>query len=337
MDNLKKLNVLITGASGLIGRYLCGQLSGRYTLHGIDIRPFDSGLPAGVQFDQLDILDTARLSEFFSRNHFDAVIHCAGSPRQIFGRKNDDGFRTANTETTRRIAAMAADRNPQVHFIYFSSVLVYGENLPALPVDETCRCRPDCGYSKSKREAETLLGQMTAAGRLNTVSILRLAQVYDRDHTGNLDKRIFAPGKAAYLKYGSGSQKMSALSRGNLKDFIVHLISGTGRRADTPGICIYNTTDEHPYSFSDIIQVFRTAASQPNRMVIPVPLWILRAGVACLGFLVPRKKPGFVSALNKLSLDFIYDNNKMLQTGFTPEENLTAVFLDTNTEKPGNQ
>jgi len=54
--------------------------------------------------------------------------------------------------------------------------------------------------------------------------ILRLAPVYDRKWSLNLDRRIFTPKKIAYLRFGSGLQKMSALAKSNLIDFIEFLI-----------------------------------------------------------------------------------------------------------------
>jgi len=58
---------------------------------------------------------------------------------------------------------------------------------------------------------------------LRNLIILRLAPVYDREWGLNLDRRVFAPKKMAYLKFGSGNQEMSALGRPNLVDFIEFL------------------------------------------------------------------------------------------------------------------
>ena len=43
--------------------------------------------------------------------------------------------------------------------------------------------------------------------KLHNLVILRLAPVYDREWCLNLDRRVFAPGKVAYLKFGLGSKK----------------------------------------------------------------------------------------------------------------------------------
>ena len=59
---------------------------------------------------------------------------------------------------------------------------------------------------------------------MHNLILLRLAPVYDCEWSLNLDRRVFAPKKMAYLKFGNGEQRMSALARSNLVDFIDFLI-----------------------------------------------------------------------------------------------------------------
>ena len=156
---------------------------------------------------------------------------------------------------------------------------------------------PSSDYAVSKLDAERRLIALSDEGIIHNLVILRLTPVYDRDWSLNLDRRVFAPGKLAYLRFGSGSQRMPALARPNLVDFIELLIhtpaeyaplsqvnsTGQGFR---PGeivsefhkvgrfsqIKIFNVCDAEAYEFNTIIQVFKKSGIRPNLPVISVPL-----------------------------------------------------------------
>ncbi len=262
------------------------------------------------------------------------VIHCAGVSRQILGSFDKEEYRKANVAATRKIARMAALANPDVHFIFLSSVLVYGEDQGILNVSEEDSCRPSCDYSLSKLEAEAALKALFDSRILKQVHVLRLAQVYDTDYTINLDKRVFLPFKLAFLKIGKNTQKMSALSRVNLMKFILFLMEKTHERQQ-PVFQVYNVTDIRPYSFSDIIGVFRKSCHQPDRLTLPFPLWCVRGMIFCAKLVLPGKKHWLDTCYNKLTLDFIYDNTKMLKTGFVPAESIDTIFLTNNKTDKG--
>ena len=230
--------------------------------------------------------------------------------------------------TTRRLAELTSDANPSARFIFLSSVLVYGEHLNRMPVSEQLTCHPACDYSRSKLEAEVLLKKMFDDSRLDMINILRLAQVYDVDFSDNLDKRVFSPFKLCYLKLGRGQQRMSALSRRNFIDFLRYLIERNNGNISQREFEVYNVSDKAPYSFWHIIQSFRRSNSRPNRPVLPVPFWAIRISLRILAAALWKNKDWVESCYNKLTLDFIYDNNKMLQTGFMPIDTIDSVFLD---------
>ena len=268
------LKILVTGSSGKIGSRLCEQLSCHHQVHGLDCRDrgsADNCSKKSRTFSsvQLDILDYEALHLFFVQHRFDAVIHCAGVSRQLYGHFDYSSYREANVTTTENLALLTAESNPDAQFIFLSSVLVYGENLTSMPADEQSPCTPGCDYSRSKLEAEECLRRLDLEKKLGAITILRLAQVYDNDFSENLDKRVFSPFKLSYLKLGRGDQKMSALSRQNFIDFIRFLLE---KRRDDPlenRFEIFNVTDQTPYSFGQIIKVFRRSSDQPNRPVCP--------------------------------------------------------------------
>ena len=168
--------------------------------------------------------------------------------------------------------------------------------------------------------------------------------VYDREWSLNLDRRVFAPKKMAYLKFGNGKQKMSALARPNLVDFIDHLIHRFHRLSqitDKPSdrSDLYNqrnpcnlrnlrmnVCDAEPYEFNQIIQAFKQSGIHPHRPTIPIPLSLVWLLTRTAGLLLPKKKQWLHSAYSKLTQDLIFNNTRMLTTGFTPKHTLNSIL-----------
>ncbi|GAI35946.1 unnamed protein product, partial [marine sediment metagenome] len=165
----------------------------------------------------------------------DVVIHCAGIAHQKIGTVDFATYMRVNSEATENLAKAAAKCNPDVYFIFLSSISVYGEGpqiittpfkyvnssnppIPPLPkggevefnngVGEDSDCWPSSDYAVSKLDAERRLIALSDKGTLNSLVILRLAPVYDFDWSFNLDRRVLAPKGIAYIRFGSGSQRM---------------------------------------------------------------------------------------------------------------------------------
>ena len=92
---------------------------------------------------------------------------------------------------------------------------------------------------------------------------------------------------------------------------------------------IYNVTDASPYTFDEIIGVFKQSSYQPRKIVLPVPM----VGVRLLLWLLSKTKmrsPEQVewlnAAYNKLALDLVFDNQKMIATGFMHLDDLPSVY-----------
>jgi len=91
-------------------------------------------------------------------------------------------------------------------------------------------------------------------------------------------------------------------------------------------IKIFNVCDAEPYEFNKIIQVFKNSGIHANRPVIPIPLpfvWLL---TRLAGLLLPKKKQWLHSGYEKLTQDLVFDNTRMLNTGFTPKHTLETIF-----------
>ena len=316
--------ILITGASGFIGQKLTNNC-----FDGYNIITFNKGIISDSKKNCIhvrgDITDNRSLESVCNKYKPDFVIHCAGIAHQKIGATDYNEYFRVNSHASENLAKASTTANPDVNFIFLSSISVYGETNLKSPVLEDNKCNPTSDYAHSKLDAENRLVKLFHGKQLKKLDILRLAPVYDSNWSRNLDIRVFAPGKTAYIKFGHGQQKMSAVSRSNLVDFIEFLIDNRqnfkGKACNT-----YNVCDEHSYSFKKIIKTFKQSQYQPDRVIVKIPLsfvWIL---TRLSGLVLKNKKKWFHSCYNKLAQDLIFSNKKMLDTGFKPAHTLTSVF-----------
>jgi nucleoside-diphosphate-sugar epimerase len=334
--------VFITGAAGFIGSALCRWLASCNEVIGVDtaVSP-DEAL--NITWEQAELTNEDSAVAICERHSPDVVIHCAGIAHQKIGAIDSDTYMRVNSEVTESFAKAAAKSNPDVCFVFLSSVSVYGEGGQGSEVSgqwsgktEDGECWPSSDYAVSKLDAERRLRVLYDEGKLCNLVILRLAPVYDREWSLNLDRRVFAPGKVAYLRFGSGSQRMSALARPNLVELIDVLIKNKlasdtkrhigNRKEKNNGVNIFNVCDAEPYEFNRIIRTFKNSGIQPNRPVISVPLYFVRFATRFAGAFFSSKREWIHSCYDKLASDLVFDNGRMMGTGFRAVHSLETIF-----------
>lgn len=320
----KPLNIMVTGATGFIGRFLCDHYKLNKGLIALSDERIDIRRSEFVDV-LCDLKNYHAVSDVVDRYAPSIIIHCAGIAHQKVGRISRSDYFQVNSLATEQLAKAAASANPDVHFIFLSSVCVYGEDHHSETICENSECYPSSDYAESKRDAELRLQALFAGGKIKRLDILRLAPVYDSTWSLNLDRRVFAPGKKAYLRFGNGDQKISAVSRQNLIDFMEYLILNRDHFGDR--YCnTYNVCDEHAYSFNQIIETFKRSSDHPGGITFPVPLswvWVL---TRMAGLVFKGKQRWIHSCYDKLASDLVFDNSRMMMTGFKPKHSLQTVF-----------
>jgi len=135
------MNILITGAKGNIGAYLCSVLSKSHVIYGLDKT-------------ELDITDKIATQKIMNELKPDAVIHTAAITNKHFCEYHESLAYGVNTLGTLNIAKCCNSLN--IPIIYLSCTDVYGDTK-SLPYNETDKCIPLNSYSKSKLGGEELI------------------------------------------------------------------------------------------------------------------------------------------------------------------------------------
>lgn len=158
-----KKSVLLTGATGAVGKEVLNQL-----IQNKDIRLFVLCRSSAtnkkflkkyagnvhVIFGDLKLLDC----EAINQHSFDVVIHLAAIiPKRPC--ENEDLIHKVNAEGTRTLIRCIEKSSPQAFFMYSSSIAVYGDRLdsPMITVHDELPIHEEDAYAKSKVQAEHYL------------------------------------------------------------------------------------------------------------------------------------------------------------------------------------
>lgn len=145
------MTILVTGASGLLGRHLCETLFdagndvvGLYYSHKINIK-------SGITTVSCNITDYDSVCKCVEHYKPDTVFHMAAHlPSTI-----DPDFISVNVKGTSNLLS-ACCRNDICNFIYASSMSVYSSPPVRIPVDECHPTKPHTDYGKTKFIGELL-------------------------------------------------------------------------------------------------------------------------------------------------------------------------------------
>ncbi len=149
------MNVFVTGANGFIGSVLCRRLASDNNVIGVD--KVSTASQKKIVYEQVDLTEFNSVYAICAKYSPDVVIHCAGIAHQKIGAIDLATYMQVNSEATENLAKAASKSNPAGHFVFLSSVSVYGEKNLTIPVSEGSKCQPSSDYAFSKLEAEKRL------------------------------------------------------------------------------------------------------------------------------------------------------------------------------------
>lgn len=143
--------LLITGSSGMLGSNLIYELDSNYELYGIDNSTANPELQK--QF-QIDLRDSAKLSEVFSVMRPDFVVHCAALTNVD---TCEDNYVLAHETNALATNHLVSTIGSETRFIYISTDSVFdGKGGNYSETDLPC---PLNNYAKTKLEGEWFVEQ----------------------------------------------------------------------------------------------------------------------------------------------------------------------------------
>lgn len=289
------MKVLVTGANGYIGQYLCRQLvNAKYEVTALTRQPF---VVAGAAqylsktFSLADLTDALREQEL--------VIHLAARAHQPEKRNAQTYaiYKAINVDKTIDLARSAIAAGVK-RFIYLSSIKVNGEETFNTPFRATDNPNPQDFYGKTKWEAEQALIKICAEGGIELV-IIRSPLVWGETVKGNLNSIVKLINYRIPLPFRNVRNRRDLVSLENLSSLILRCI-------DHPSASnkVFLVSDGVPRSTAEIIDLVSSQARFRPRL-ITCPLSIL---LAC------RYIPGLGNKINKLMGNLEIDISETCKT-----------------------
>jgi dTDP-4-dehydrorhamnose reductase len=141
-------NLMVTGASGTLGHWICRLAMNAWSVHGIHWQhPIDI---AGVNAIKADLTRTAELKKLFSVIQPQAVIHAAAIAQPVLCEADPQATQGINMRVPQFLSALCADQG--VPYVFISTDLVF--NGLNAPYGEQCPVSPVTIYGRQKAQAE---------------------------------------------------------------------------------------------------------------------------------------------------------------------------------------
>lgn len=310
--------VLVTGASGFIGKQLVPYLQARdYHVRILLRNPNQRHLfSQEVETHIGDLQDVPSLNGLCT--NIETVFHLAGYAHANQGpgfTKHHHAINFQGTLSLLDVACAAGVRK----FVYFSSVKAVGDSQEMM--DENWQMRPDSPYGQAKRAAEEAL--LSKGGAMG-ISILRPALVYGPAWKGNLAAMLKAIARGRFLPLPPVHAYRSMVSVEDICQ--AAYLAATNHHANGK---IYFVTDNLRYSSRDIYVLMMNALGKR------IPAWhvplIAFKWLAVLGDvleMVLRKAMPFNSdKLEKLFGQALYKSERIQQElAFAPKNTLATVL-----------
>lgn len=257
---LKQGKVLLTGATGYIGKALLASLASKAYLVVAPVRTPPVSLPENVEMPRLkDISMWPDDCNWFAG--CDVVIHLAAKAH-LQGESVAE-YNRVNRDATLNLARMANAMGVK-RFIFLSSIGVNGQTS-IKPFDVSDRPLPVEDAAVSKFEAETGLRQIALESGMEVV-IIRAPLVYGPNAPGNFGKLLTLTQKNLPLPLGAIHNKRSLVALDNLVDFIITCITHPKAANQT-----FLVSDDNDISTTELLQMMSNAAGKiPRLFSVPV-------------------------------------------------------------------
>ena len=253
------MSVLVTGATGFVGRYLVNDLSKTDEVIAC-VREKSNLLPSSVE----QIVGNNFFDIALSKDT-DVIVHLAG----IAHNKNNsvDEFKKINVDGTLELARKALKANIK-RFIFISSIGVNGNSTHGKAFTEQDTPNPINEYTISKYQAEVALEELFKDTKTDLV-IIRPPLIYAHDAPGNFSKLLMLIKLGQFLPFGCTHNQRSFIAIENLVSFITACIYHDTKINET-----FLIADDEVISTKQLIQCVSSGMGK-SMILLPVPTKLL--------------------------------------------------------------
>jgi len=287
--------VLLTGASGFLGGYICKEFQNR-----------------GIAYETLgrsnsnDIVTELGVKPIKLELDYETVVHCAGKAHLVpINESEAKDFFDVNVEGTKNLL-MALEKNiyKLKNFVFISTVSVYGRIEGDLVKEEDSLLAED-PYGKSKIICENLLNTWCRDHQVK-LTILRIPLLIGKNAPGNLGAMINGMKKGFYFNIDGGHARKSMVLAEDVAKFIPDVFGKAG---------IFNLTDGYHPSFKELSdEIGKTLQLRARNMS-----YFAAKSLAVTGDLIGRKFPIDSKRLQKIISKLTFDDQKARnQIGWNP-------------------
>jgi nucleoside-diphosphate-sugar epimerase len=262
--------ILVTGASGYIGRNLSAHLlENGYEVTGtlVDLQKADE-LPVGVKpvvtgaiNGQTDWTEALRGA--------DGVVHLAAIVHKKEKKNNETRqlYKRTNTDAAVALATQALSVGVK-SFVFLSTAAVHGLNKTTEPLTISSPANPKTYYGMSKWEAEQKLTALFEKANAS-LAILRPTMVYGPKAPGNFARLSKMVKMGIPLPLGSINNKRHFVFIDTLVSLILEEMGN-----NKPGVTVRLACDDEPVSTKELLQLAAKWEGKKAR-ILPFPSLLL--------------------------------------------------------------
>jgi len=297
--------VLVTGASGFVGRSLVGALARAG-------KPVRAATRNPAAFAPISGAEVVAVADFRQRIDWaplligvDAVVHVAGIAH-IGASVDPATYDRVIHLATADLAATCAQAGVR-RVVFVSSVRAQCGAAASQVLRETDAAQPSEAYGRAKLQAEEAL----RAGDLDW-TILRPTLVYGTGARGNLASLLRLVDSPWPLPLASFANRRSLLSVENLVGAIRFALGAPVTQCET-----YLVADPHALTLAEIVAALRRGAGRPPRL-FPFPPALFKAALELAG----RK-----DVWERLGGSLVVDPGKLMAAGWRPDADTRSALV----------
>jgi UDP-glucose 4-epimerase len=288
--------VLVTGASGFLGKHLVPALAAA----GWDVRAaarHPQPVAASGKVERVTLPDLARPSDWASLlDGVSHVVHLAGIAHAP-GALPDEVYTRINAEAAGELAKQAHGRIERL--VFMSSVRAQAGLAADHVITERDEPAPTDIYGQSKLDAERLIAKSGV-----DFAVLRPAVVYGPGVKGNIASLATLAKTAMPLPFGGLDNRRSLLALGNLAAAVALALEAEAARNET-----FLVADAEPISVAGLVAAMREGLGRAPHLV-KVPQGAVRRIL---------KSFGKEADWERVSGSFVVDPSKLTGIGWRPE------------------